>query len=370
MDQLPEPDRRLDEVPPAVLRGFRGSLARRLMSAIRATNHHSPNRRGTSAEDLRKSTMPAFFSRYAVVVFLVALLLAFSAALPKTFFTVGNFDTILNSNAVLLILALGLTIPLCVGEFDLSVAAMLGFGAMLVPYLATDLHLGMAIAIVCTLVIGVTVGVTNGFVVLALGVNAFIATLGTSTVLGGLTLLISGGQVLSGVPTQLQAFANIQIVGFSSVLIAAAVLVLLLWYLYEYTPLGRYLYFIGENAQVARLTGLNVNGLKWSAFVAAGLVSAICGILAAAQLGSADPALGPPYLLPAYAAAFLGATTIKPGRFNSWGTVIGLYLLVTGTTGLELMGAASWVGQVFDGGALILAVAFARWTAREQIAVK
>jgi ribose transport system permease protein len=96
------------------------------------------------------------------------------------------------------------------------------------------------------------------------------------------------------------------------------------------------------------------------------VIAALAGILAAGQLGSSDPSVGPNFLLPAYAAAFLGATTIRPGRFNPFGTVVALFLLVTGVTGLELMGYSSWVEQVFNGTALVIAVTFARLVSQER----
>ena len=147
----------------------------------------------------------------------------------------------------------------------------------------------------------------------------------------------------------------------------AFVLVIALWYVYEHTPLGRALFFVGEGREAARLVGLRVDRLRFGAFVASGVISAGAGIVTAGQLGAADPSVGPSFLLPAYAAAFLGATTIKPGRFNAWGTVVALYLLVTGVTGLELLGSSSWVQEMFNGVALLIAVTFARFVALDQV---
>jgi ribose transport system permease protein len=180
-----------------------------------------------------------------------------------------------------------------------------------------------------------------------------------------LTLAVSGGQILTGVPTSVSDFSAGEGFGLVWPAFVALGFAVALWYLYEQTPTGRYLFFVGEGREVARLAGLPVGRLRWLAFVLAAVVASVCGIFAGGQLGSADPSVGPNYLLPAYAAAFLGATTIKPGRFNSFGTVVALYLLVTGVTGLELAGAASWVEQVFNGSALVIAVTFARLVSRE-----
>jgi ribose transport system permease protein len=303
--------------------------------------------------------------RYAVVLVFVVMIVVFSVLLPDTFFTSGNFQTIVNSQAVLLLLALALTLPLSVGEFDLSVASMLGFGATLLAYLYGSWHWPLGAAVAAVLAVGAVVGLVNGLFIVRFGVNAFITTLGTGTVLTGLTLAVSGGQILTGVPDGVTNFAAGDLFDLTWPAYVALGFSVVLWYVYEHTPAGRYLFFVGEGREVARLAGLPVRQLRWLAFVFASGIAAACGILAAGQLGSADPSVGPNYLLPAYAAAFLGATTIKPGRFNAFGTVVALYLLVTGVTGLELAGAASWVEQVFSGSALVIAVTFARLVSRE-----
>lgn len=307
-----------------------------------------------------------FLYRYAIVLVLVLMVVVFSVLRPATFFTMGNLTTIANSEAVLLILALGLTLPLAVGEFDLSVAAGLGFGAVLTGYLAGTRHWPLLATVAVVLLVGVVVGLINGLFVVHFGVNAFIVTLGTGTVLTGLTLAVSGGQILNGIPDTLVSFTTHTVFGFAVPVYLALLLALLLWYVYEHTPLGRYLTFVGIGREVARLAGLPVNALRWGAFVVASFIGAGCGLLASGQLGAADPSAGAAYLLPAFAAAFLGTTTIRPGRFNSWGTVVALALLVTGVTGLQLLGAASWVEQVFNGGALVLAVTFAQLVSRNE----
>ena len=304
--------------------------------------------------------------RYAVVLAFAAFLVGFSILLPRTFFTLGNLRTIVSSQAVLMILALGLTLPLTTGEFDLSIGSMLGAAAVLTAFFTGQMHWPLAVVIVATVLVGVAAGVLNGFFVVRIGVNAFIGTLGTSTILTGLTLAVSGGQILDTVAPPLSAFVQHRVFGLQVPVYLAFALSFVLWYVYEHTPLGRNLYFVGEGREAARLVGLRVDRLRFGAFIASGAISALAGVFTAGQLGAADPSVGPSFLLPAYAGAFLGATTIKPGRFNAWGTVVALYLLVTGVTGLELLGASSWVQEMFNGIALLIAVTFARLVARGQ----
>lgn len=307
--------------------------------------------------------------RYAVVIALLVLVVAFSVVAPTTFPTLGNVRTIINSQAVLLILALGLTVPLIAGDFDLSIGATLGFCGVTVAALVGTLGWSDPAALATTLVIAVSIGIVNGLLVVGLGINAFIATLATSTVLAGLTLYVTNGTILTSVPLSLEGFAQTRVPGLeigTPALIGFG-LTALLWYLYEHTPIGRHLFFVGEGREVARLVGLPVARLRLLAFVAAAVMAGLAGVLLAGELGGLAPSVGPTFLLPAYAAAFLGATTIKPGRFNAIGTLVALYLLVVGVTGLELLGVESWVEQVFNGVALAVAVAFARLVSSEQV---
>jgi ribose transport system permease protein len=139
-----------------------------------------------------------------------------------------------------------------------------------------------------------------------------------------------------------------------------------LWYVYSYTPLGRYLYFVGGGRDVARLAGIRVNAIRAGSLLTSSVLSAVAGIVLAGTLGSAEPNLGEQYLLPAFAAAFLGATAITPGRFNAWGTFVAVYFLITGVIGLQLLGLTGWVTQVFYGASLVIAVSFSHLASRRR----
>jgi ribose transport system permease protein len=306
------------------------------------------------------------FSAYAVVIAFAALIIIYSVALPSTFPTWGNARTIVASQAILLLLTLGLTIPLVTGDFDLSIGATLGLSAIVVTWLTGTEHWGPAPAIAACIGIGLLVGAINGFFIVRVGVGAFIATLASGTVLSGIGLAISNGQVLSDVAPAVTTVATTELFDLPIPVYIAFGFAIVLWYVYEHTPVGRYLYFVGAGRDTARLAGLRVDRLRWGAFVASGLVSSVAGMLAAGAFGSAVPGFGDTYLLPAFAGAFLGATTIRPGRFNAWGTVIAVYFVVTGVTGLELLGTSSWVEQVFNGAALLLAVTLAEVTSRSR----
>jgi ribose transport system permease protein len=303
-----------------------------------------------------------------VVAFLLLLIAAFSIALPETFPTTANLQTILGSQAVPTLLALAVVIPLVAGEFDLSVGGTLGVSAVFTAY-ASSKGVAVPVVFVLAILIGCFVGVINGFLVTKVGVSAFIATLGMGTVLTGGNLLMSGGNVLfEGIPTSLTDIAGREVLGLPVVVFYAALLALVLWYVLEWTPMGRYLRATGSGREAARLTGVRTDKWLFLSFVIAGAIAALAGFMQTSRVGSAPPDVGPNFLLPAYAAAFLGATTIHAGRFNVWGTVVGVLVLAVGITGLNLAGAAFWVPPVFNGGALIVAVSVAVIVARRNTA--
>jgi len=321
-------------------------------------------RRGTPAgnrESSGGSRVSEQVGRFALLGFLGLMILAFSIALPSTFPTFGNFAAIATSEELLLLLAIAVTVPLRTGVFDISVASTMVLSAVVVTKI-TDAHVPLVPAILIGTLIGAGVGCVNAFLVVGLGVNAFITTLGTGTVLNGISYALTNGVVISVSPSApLLTFARLNVVGRLPIgVIYGLVGATILWYFYEYTPFGRQLLFVGASPDVARLAGIRVGRVSASAFVIAGLIAGFAGVLFAGSLGAVDSSVAAQYLLPPYAAAFLSTTAIQIGRFNIIGTVIGLYLLAVGITGLELFGVSPWVGDAFNGGALIVAVAVAR----------
>lgn len=320
----------------------------------------SPSARARVGPQIRSQ-----FERYAVVLAWIAIIIVFGILRPTTFLTVGNMATILGSDAVLVVLTLGLLLPLRAGDYDLSVAGTLTLSAMMVGILNGEDGFNIWLVILAVLVMGVLVGIANGLFVLIFGINPFIVTLGMGTLLAGIVLLISNDQTFSGISEGLvnlvivDRFLGIPMEFYYGLIVCVGV-----WYLFEYTSVGRKLLFVGSGRNVARLSGIAVGRVRLGALVGAAVLAALAGVLYAGTSGSADPTSGTSFLLPAYAAAYLGATTIVPGRFNAWGTIISVYFLGTGVNGLAILGLGSWVQDVFYGGALIIAVALSQLARR------
>jgi ribose transport system permease protein len=307
-------------------------------------------------------------ARFGLVMALLMIVAVFSAIKPSTYFTSLNFETIATNQAPTLLLALAVLLPLIAGEFDLSVASNFGFCQLLVAGLIIKSGMSWPLAIVVTLGVGALVGLCNGLLITLLRINSFIATLGMATILDGVTTQYSGGQIIEGnFPNGFLKIGSIQVLGSLSIFVVYAVAVaLILWIALTYLPSGRHLYATGGARNAARLLGLRTNYLIVGSFVLCGFIAAITGIVTASQLTSGQPSLGASYLLPAYAGAFLGATTVNPGQFNVWGTVIGAFLLGAGVTGLQQIGIASYVQDYFNGGALLIAVAASVYVTRRR----
>jgi ribose transport system permease protein len=205
--------------------------------------------------------------------------------------------------------------------------------------------------------VGFAIGGVNSFVVVKLGVNSFIATLGMSSILAAVLVIISSNsQPLPPTSTAWNNFTQTTVLGFQLVVLYLIILAFILWWLLAHTPVGRYLYAIGGNTEAARLSGVRINRWSTLAFLLSGTIAGLAGVMFSSLNG---PSLnfGGTLLLPAFAAAFLGSTQLTPGRFNVWGTLLAIYVLATGVQGLQLVSGASWLSDMFNGCALIIAVA-------------
>lgn len=299
--------------------------------------------------------------RVALPVAWLLLIVGFGIANPGVFLTAATFQTMLGSQAVLLVLTLALIVPLTAGDYDLSVAGVLTLSAMMVAILNVQHGWPIWAAIVAALVMGLVVGLINGLIMVFFGIESLIVTLGMGTLLTGITLWASDSATISGISQTLVDYVIVKrFAGISLAFFYAIALCALLWWVLEYTSVGRRLLFVGRGRSVSKLSGVRVGRVRVGALMGSAALAALAGVLYAGTSGGADPSSGSTLLLPAFAAAFLGATSIMPGRFNPWGTAIAVYFLVTGITGLQLMGVQSYVQQLFYGGALLVAVALSQ----------
>jgi ribose transport system permease protein len=302
-------------------------------------------------------------SKYGLLVALLGIVVVFGALEPELFLRPRNIQTILSERSILLILTLGMLPSLAAGEYDLSSASTMGLAFVLVGWLNVVHGWPIVPTIAVAISAALLVGLVNAYVIVVLDVASIVATLGMASVLAGLALGINN-LIVTGVSEQLVSFARTKIFGLQLVFFYALALTTGLWYIFAFTPLGRYIYFVGAGRNVARLTGIRVDLIRAGSLVSGSMIAGIAGVLLAGRNGSVDPNFAPGLLLPAFAGAFLGSTTITPGRFNPWGTFVAIYFLVTGINGLQLLQITGWVEQVFFGAALIIGVVLSRLARR------
>jgi ribose transport system permease protein len=307
---------------------------------------------------LRSAFSGANLTSWGPIFAFIALIIIFGALAPATFLSSGNLLSILNDQAVLAILACGVTVVLLTGEFDMSIAGTLSISAVLSAGLTSTTDLPTPVVIVMVLVLGGLIGLFNAFLVTKLRILSLIATLAVGSILDGVVLAYTGGRtIFQDVPQDFIQLGQANVFGIQVPILYMIVVAVILWLVLKYTVAGRFLYAIGGNRNAARMSGIRVNRYVALAFVIAGVCAAFAGIIQAARNGSAQPSVGASFLLPAFAAAFLGSATLRRGQFHIVGTIVGVYLIATGASGFFILGAPYWVQYIFSGVILIIATA-------------
>jgi len=306
----------------------------------------------------RRSWRGHFSLANAGVIYVwILIIIIFSIWKPDDFPTWQTAKTVLNQNAIAGLVALALVVPLSARVFDLSVGNALGLCNVIVAWLLVRKGVPMLPAILLTIAAGALIGVINATIVIGGGIDSFIGTLATGSLMAAGVTVVTNDQAIIG--DQLGGnFGNIATSDISGITVPVFLMLgvaIVVWYLLNYTVTGRRIYATGFNETGARLTGIHTGRLRFASLIVSATVASIGGVLLASQVSSGSPDIGPPYLLDAFAAAFLGATQFG-GRFNAWGTVVAVLLLGTGKTGLVLVGAPTWAPSMFSGTVLLVAL--------------
>jgi ribose transport system permease protein len=308
---------------------------------------------------------------YGMPVLLLGLVVFFSVLLPDSFPTLLNLNSILGDKVIIAILALAAMVPMLTNKIDLTV----GYGIVLWHILAISLQtrygFSWQASVLIVLAAGLLFGLINGLLVEMARIDSFIATLGTGTVVYALALWHSGGrQVFGDLPEGFLLLNGASLFGLPIAAFYVLGLALLLWVVTEYLPIGRFLYAIGANPKAAELNGIPCRRYVVGAFMGSGVLTAFAGVLLASRLQIGQASVGLEFLLPALVGAFLGSTTIKPGRVNVWGTLIGVAVLAVGIAGIQQLGGAFFVEPMFNGVTLLLAIGIAGYAGRRRVRVR
>jgi len=301
-----------------------------------------------------------FLARYGTLASLLALIVVFSFARSDVFPTVNNVLNIMNQISILGVMAFGLTVCLTMGLFDLSIAAMATLGGYVATFLLVQYpdQISTPVAVAISLGISALIGVFNGVIVSYLGISAFIATLATGSIITGAMLGISDSKtIITGIPDDFMSIGQGGVFGVSNPILIMLGVGLALWLLLEHTQLGRHLYAIGGSAEASRLSGVAVKRYAPFALAICALCAGLGGLMAAAVLGAGRPqGVGDGYLLNAFAAVFIGASSLRPGKFHILGTAIGVLLIGVINNGLSVMGVPTFWQYIVQGVLLIAAL--------------
>jgi ribose transport system permease protein len=293
--------------------------------------------------------------RGSLIVVWIALFVVFGLLRPNEFLTAGTMQAIFGSQQALVFIGLGALCAFAVGEFDFSVAAVGGFSATLAAVLVGG-GLDVRLAALLAVLAAVGIGAFNALLIIKIGINPIVTTLGVATLLTGISSRISNGGSVTLNSQGLYRVAATQILGLPISFFYGLLVAVLFTYVMTSTPLGRHMLFVGSNRSVARLAMVRVDRIRVGAYLTSSLLCGIGGVLLVGTVGGFDPASASSYLLPALSATFLGTAVIQPGRFNPAGSMIAIYFLATGIVGLQLLGFAGWISDVFYGSALIIAI--------------
>jgi ribose transport system permease protein len=283
------------------------------------------------------------------------------ALLSGDFLKGDNLQDILRQSALPLIVAVGLTIPVLMGDFDLSIAAVAGFATTVVSVMIARNGLSLPVGFIIMVGAGVGVGILNGVLVSYVGLSALVVTIAVGSILNGLEFAFAGNdQIGSGYPQGFVDFCRSDIGPIPTLFVIALAIAALVWALLERTATGRNIRAIGGNIEAVRIAGINTTKVRILGFALCSGLAAVAGVLYAGQQAVAYPLNGLNVLLPSFAAVFIGAAAFKLGEFNIPGTVVGILIASIINNGLLLINVASWAVYIFQGVILLVALLFAR----------
>lgn len=310
--------------------------------------------------------MTEVFKKYGTIIGLMIIIITFAVLRPNTFLTVRNWSNILQQISLLAIIAVGATVVMVIGEFDLSIASVASFAGIITAGLLVNGY-SMYLVIPAVLLLSFAFGLVNGFFVAKLNILSFITTLSSGTFLGGITYWYSGGTIIfSGIPDQFLIWGQGEILNIALVIWIMLIVAAVFWYIFNQTMLGRHLYAVGGNEKAARYSGIKVEKIKLIAFGLTAVLAALTGILLASRLGSAHPTAGGGYLLRSYATVFLGMTLFKQGEANVLGTLVGVLIMGVLANGLTLLNVPNYFQDMLTGSIIIAALVFQGMTVKNN----
>ena len=306
-------------------------------------------------------------NRYILLALLAMELIVFSRLSPY-FLTAKNIMSIGLNMSVLGIVAIGQTLCILTSDFDLAVGNTAAFTGLMAAFFYQNLGVNYVISLLLALLIAILIGLVNGLLITKLKISAFITTMATNFILGGMVVLVSRGQaiIVSG-----KTFGIIGKANFTSLKIPLPMIVVIVlfgvfaWAL-KNTTFGRKLYCVGGNSQAARIAGINIHRIKILTFVLSSLLSGFAGIVLASRMSAAQISVGSTYGMESIAAAVLGGTALSGGTGTMIGSFIGVLVTSILSNGLTMIGISQAWRDIATGLLLIFAIILQNSTENKQ----
>lgn len=328
-----------------------------------------------------------FIVTYGVLI-AIALLVIFFSQNTRSFFSIDNFLLIARAVSILIIVAIGVTLSVSVGGFDVSVGSVTGLSVMLTTSLMIIWQVPWYLAVLIALGAGILVGLINAFLIIRLRIPDLLATLGMLYFIQGIQMVITmGNSVYKGMTNPWdpdgalttgqipQIFLNIgqgalfrseTFSGIPVAVIITLVVVIVFHVFLQYTKWGRMFYAVGGNMEAARLSGIPVNRIRTAAYVLSALLATFGGLVLAARVGSGAIKVGEPYLLDSVAATYFGFAVLKARRPNVFGTLMGALFVGIMLNGLTMMNLAWYFQDMIKGVVLIVSLALSFYLVKQR----
>lgn len=291
-----------------------------------------------------------------VIIPLLAFVIIFYAINP-VFLSPDNITTMLRAMSFVGVIAIGQTLLMISGAFDLSVGSTAGLAAIICSYAMVNMHLPIWAAVLAGLGVGALVGLVNSFSVLKLGVPAFISTLGMMYIAKGITFLISKGYTIYPLPDPVKTFGTAEPFNTSWSFVIFVLLAIAAHIVLSKTTYGRKLYAVGGNPEVARLAGISPAKIQMTGFIIVGMAAALGGMLLMARIVTGNPTIGLGWEMNVIAGVVIGGVSLFGGSGSIPGAFLGLLIMQVVTNGLVVVNVDPYWQTVSIGVIMIIAVA-------------
>jgi ribose transport system permease protein len=297
-------------------------------------------------------------SKVINIALVLVVLIVIAAVVSPNFLTAYNLQSVIRDLSFLIIIAIGQSCLLLLGELDLSVGKMATLSGMLGGIMMLNLQFPPYLALFISLLFGIFFGIINGLLITQLKLNAMIVTIATQGVYAGITLVISRGRAIVGIPQTIHYLGRGSVAGIPIPFIIAVVILALVLFLTQKTAFGRYMYAIGNNKEAAKILGINVNFIRTVVFAMMGGLSAVAGLLMITRLGNSQPSIGDIWVMNSIAAAVTGGVALTGGIGNPFGAFLGTCILAIIQNMIVLFNVSTYWQTAVSGFVVLIAISF------------